>query len=100
MKRALIPLSFLLAGAPMVAAAECYTVYDKAGRIIYRNTFIPIDLSKPVSEAMRSLFPDGQLVISPDAGTCTPVSPSSPVSPMAGEAAPDPTPTRMTFKGR
>ena len=100
MKNAVIPLAFVLGCVPSLVQAECYTVYDKAGRIIYRNTFIPIDLSKPVSEAMRSLFPDGQLVISPDAGTCTPVSPSSPVNPMAGEAAPDPTPTRMTFKGR
>jgi hypothetical protein len=100
MKLALVPVSLLLAGAPMLAAAECYTVYDKAGRIIYRDTFIPIDLSKPVTEALRPLFPNGQLIISPDAGTCTPVSPSSPVNPMAGEATPDSSTTRMTYKGR
>jgi hypothetical protein len=100
MKRALVPFLLLLAGAPLAAAAECYTVYDKAGRIIYRDTFIPIDLTKPVTEALRPLFPDGQLVISPDAGTCTPIAPSSPVNPMAGEALPDPAPTRMTYQGR
>jgi hypothetical protein len=49
---------------------------------------------------LRPQFPGGQLIISPDAGTCTPVSPSSPVNPMAGEATPDPSTTRMTYKGR
>lgn len=100
MRRALFPLTLLLAGAPLAAAAECYTVIDKAGRIIYRDTFIPIDLSKPVSEAMRTLFPGGQLIISPDSGTCTPVAPSSPVNPVAREVAPESSTTRMTYKGR
>jgi hypothetical protein len=100
MNRAIIPLATLLACAPLAAAAECYTVYDKAGRIIYRDTFIAIDLSKPITEALRPLFPGAQLVISVDTGNCTPIAPSSPVNPMAGEAAPDPTTTKMTYKGR
>ncbi|HSD52975.1 MAG TPA: hypothetical protein VLC47_02360 [Burkholderiales bacterium] len=100
MKNAVIPLALALACIPSLVRAECYTVYDKAGRIIYRDTFIPIDLSKPITEALQPLFPGGQLIIAVDTGTCTPIVPSSPVNPMAGEAAPEPSTTRMTYKGR
>ena len=100
MKNAVIPLALALACIPSLGRAECYTVYDKSGSIIYRDTFIPIDLSKPITEALRPLFPGAQLIISVDTGTCTPVAPSSPVNPMAGEAAPEPSTTRMTYKGR
>jgi hypothetical protein len=96
----MIPLALVLGCVPALVQAECYTVYDKAGRIVFRDTFIPVDLSKPVSEAVRTLFPGGHLVIAVDTGTCTPIAPSSPVSPMQGEAPPDSSTTKMTYRGR
>jgi hypothetical protein len=69
------------------AWAECYTVYDRAHRIVYRDTRTPIDLSGPIGEAMRAWYPGGHLVIGGDPRTCTPIDPRAPVDPMSGAGA-------------
>lgn len=77
----------LLALASSSAWAECYTVYDQRHRIVYRDTRAPIDLSGPITEAMRAWSPGGHLVIGGDPRGCTPIDPRLPVDPMSGAAA-------------
>jgi len=86
MKRALMFLAVLLGGMPMYASAMCYIVYDAQSRIVYRNTSTPIDLSGPITPALRAKFPGGQLVITDDMTGCTPIDPSAPFDPFTGAA--------------
>jgi hypothetical protein len=85
MKRPLTLLLAALVSSP--AWAECYTVYDRANRIVYRETRTPIDLSGPIGAAMRAWYPGGHLVIGGDPRGCTLIDPSAPVDPMTGAAA-------------
>lgn len=85
MKRLVILLLLGLASSP--AWAECYTVYDRAGRIVYRDVRTPIDLSGSIAAAMRAWFPGGHLVIGGGTRGCTPIDPRAPVDPMSGAAA-------------
>jgi hypothetical protein len=84
MKRPVILL--LLGLVSSTAWAECYTVYDRANRIVYRDVRTPIDLSGPIGEAMRAWFPGGHLVIGGGPRGCTPIDPQAPVDPMSGAA--------------
>jgi hypothetical protein len=89
----------LLAGwLPLHAAAVCFTVFE-GDRIVYRDLSSPIDLSGPISDAMRGKYPGGQLIISTQDDNCTlitavtavnirspaeapaPMAPSKPVAP-------------------
>jgi hypothetical protein len=88
MKLAFIPLALVLGALASPAAAECFTVFDSANRIIYRSDATPIDLSGRIGPALQALFPGGQLIISDDDRSCTFISPASPVSVMAGIVAP------------
>lgn len=86
MKPVFFPLALVLGAVALPAAAECFTVYDSANRIIYRSDSSPIDLSGRIGPALQAQFPGGQLIISDDDRSCTFISPASPVSVMAGMA--------------
>ena len=87
MKRALMLSAVLLGGMPSYGAAMCYVVYDAQSRIIYRNTTTPVDLSGPISQAVKAKFPGGQMVIVDDNSGCSPIDPSAPFDPFTGAAA-------------
>jgi hypothetical protein len=98
-RNAITPLVLLLCAVATPARGECYTVYDRASRIVYRSELTPIDLSGPIRAGLQKTFPGGQLVISGDVQRCTRIEPSSPVDPMTGAAAPaDTAPTRVPMK--
>jgi hypothetical protein len=51
---------------PLIAAsfdaAACYTVYDRANRIVYQGEEAPVDMSRPLHETVPARYPGGQLV--------------------------------------
>ncbi len=55
---------------PALAEANCYSVYDAQNRLSLQTAVAPIDLSRPISEAMRTRFPGGFLVMIPDTANC------------------------------
>jgi hypothetical protein len=55
---------------PAAAEANCYTVYDAQNRLSYQSNVTPIDLSIHISDAMRTRFPSGYLVMIPDESAC------------------------------
>jgi hypothetical protein len=84
-------LAAVLGALPAVAQALCYTVYGANQVIIWRGTDTPIDLSRPVHEGMRKVFPQGSfLVIEEDTRSCTPVGPADFFGPMPGLTGPVP----------
>lgn len=72
----------LLAGANAMA---CYTVYDNAGRVMYRGLDTPVDMSLPLHEALnRARFPGGASLVFDQTATCTPVSVAQASRPSGG----------------
>ncbi len=67
-----LPCLTLLAATllPAVASANCYSVYDTQNRLNYQSNVAPIDLSLRISDAMRSRFPTGYMVMIPDGEDC------------------------------
>ena len=61
----------LLAGANAMA---CYTVYDKASRVVYRGMEAPVDMSQPLHEALAGRFPAGASMVFEQGVLCAPVS--------------------------
>ncbi|AMO24569.1 hypothetical protein GCM10027034_11410 [Ramlibacter solisilvae] len=57
----------LLALAPLQALA-CYTVYDRADRVVYHGDKPPVDMSRPLHETVPERFPGGHMVF--DAQQC------------------------------
>lgn len=70
MKRILAPLILLAGMLPLPALAVCFTVFD-GDRIVYRDLATPVDLSEPISDAMRNKYPRGQLIISTEDDHCS-----------------------------
>src|SRR4249920_876387 len=87
MQRLVILFVVLLGAFHSPAWAQCFTVYNPAGWVIYRGPTTPVDLSGSISQAMRTRFPGGQLVIEDTAPRCTPIDPGYPVNPRTGAAA-------------
>jgi hypothetical protein len=61
-----IHLKYLLL-CPLLAVASfnataCYTVYDRANRIVYQGEEAPVDMSRPIHETLPARYPGGQLV--------------------------------------
>jgi hypothetical protein len=57
--------SFLLAGlfaAASLPALACYTVYDRANRVMYQGDQPPVDMSRPVHETVPARFPGGTMI--------------------------------------
>jgi hypothetical protein len=89
MKRILAPLILLAGLLPLPALAVCFTVFD-GDRIVYRNLATPVDLSEPISDAMRGTYPNGQLIISPEDDNCTLITAVTAVNIRAPAEAPAP----------
>ncbi|MEO6364258.1 MAG: hypothetical protein ABIO71_13590 [Caldimonas sp.] len=99
---------------PVLAHANCYSVYDAQNRLAFQSNEAPIDLSRRISDAMASRFPGSYLVMIPDESACREVR-SGPVvrprfdalglgaSPNIGERALQTSPllrgTRVTGEG-
>jgi len=86
MKRALMLSAVLLGGMPTYGSAMCYIVYDAQSRIVYRAPYTPINLSGPITPALRAKFPGGHMVIADDTTGCTLIDPSAPFDPFTGAA--------------
>ena len=56
--------------APAIAHANCYSVYDAQNRLTYQSAVAPIDLSRRISDAMGTRFPNAYLVMIPDESAC------------------------------
>jgi hypothetical protein len=89
MKRILAPLILLAGLLPLPALAVCFTVFD-GDRIVYRALATPVDLSEPISDAMRDKYPRGQLIISPEDDKCTLITAVTAVNIRAPAEAPAP----------
>jgi hypothetical protein len=68
----------LLAAASFNAAA-CYTVYDRANRILYQGEEAPVDMSRPIHETLPARYPGGQLVFD-NQTDCTAIDVRSPTA--------------------
>ena len=55
---------------PITSFAECYTVYDKSDKPVYKSFEPPFDLSIPISEGIKSKFPGGYLIQSNERSSC------------------------------
>ena len=44
------------------ANATCYTVYDSKDQQVYHALRVPVDMSRPLREALASKYPGGHLV--------------------------------------
>lgn len=59
-------LQRLLFGALLAAGAcqamACYTVYDRANRVMYQGEQPPVDMSQPIHQGLQARFPGGHLV--------------------------------------
>ncbi|MGB8436537.1 MAG: hypothetical protein WCE38_20000 [Burkholderiales bacterium] len=89
MKRILAPLILLAGLLPLPALAVCFTVFD-GDRIVYRDLATPVDLSQPISDAMRDKYPRGQLIIAPENDNCTLITAFTSVNIRAPAEAPAP----------
>jgi len=67
----------LAATAAAFQAQACYTVYDGSGRVTWRSTQAPVDMSLPLHDTLPQRFPGGHMVFdSTDA--CQAVVPAAP----------------------
>lgn len=74
MKRIGLLFATVLGALPAGALAMCYTVYGANQVVIWRGTDTPIDLSRPIHEGMRRVFPPGsRLLIEEEMRSCTPI---------------------------
>jgi len=89
MKRILALLTLLAGWLPLHATAVCFTVFE-GDRIVYRDLVSPIDLSGPISDAMREKYPRGQLIISTQDDNCTLITPITAVNIRSPAEAPAP----------
>jgi hypothetical protein len=84
----LLPAAALIA-LPMLASANCYSVYDGQNRLTFQSSVAPIDLSERISDAMKAHFPGRFLVILPDDSDCVEFRSGSTVSPRFDAGAGD-----------
>jgi hypothetical protein len=43
-------------------AAACFTVYDRADRVVYQSQTPPVDMSRPLHETLPARFPGGHMI--------------------------------------
>ncbi len=89
MKRILATLILAAGWLPLHAGAVCFTVFD-GDQIVYRDLASPIDLSGPISDALRDKYPRGQLIISTEDENCTLITAVTAVNIRAPAEAPAP----------
>ncbi|NKE65893.1 hypothetical protein RAMLITH_08685 [Ramlibacter sp. RBP-2] len=80
-------LTSLAAAAAWLPAHACYTVYDAAGRVAYRSTQAPVDMSRPLRDTLPQRFPGGHMVFDA-ASTCDAIVPEAPRRVAAAGPAP------------
>lgn len=51
-------------------ASACYTVYDNANRVLYQGFDAPVDMSRPLHEAMRGRYPAGAQLVFDQSNQC------------------------------
>jgi hypothetical protein len=56
-------LVLLLVGVSPLVFADCYSVIDPNGNVVYQAVDSPIDLSRPVSEGLAVSYPGHHLII-------------------------------------
>ncbi|MBA2674603.1 hypothetical protein, partial [Ramlibacter sp.] len=66
LKLALISTLALAAGQAMA----CYTVYDSSNRVLYQSVQPPVDMSRPLHEALQRRYPGSSMVFEQGAN-CT-----------------------------
>ncbi len=71
--RTLLACVLALAGTQALA---CYTVYDRAGRVVYNEETPPVDMSRPLHETLPARFPGAHMVFDEQA-TCDSIVPVS-----------------------
>lgn len=62
---------------PSLASASCFSIYSGQDKLVYQSTVNPVDLSLPLSQALRPRFPNSLMVMDPDDSSCTEVGPGS-----------------------
>lgn len=88
MKRIGLLFATVLGALPAGALAMCYTVYGANQVVIWRGTDTPIDLSRPIHEGMRRVFPPGsRLLIEEETRSCTPIGPADFFGPLRTDRA-------------
>jgi hypothetical protein len=68
----------LLLGLAAGQALACYTVYDRAGRVVYNDEAPPVDMSRPIHETLPARFPDAHMAFDTQTA-CDSIAPLSPV---------------------
>ncbi|WP_406626087.1 hypothetical protein [Acidovorax sp. SDU_ACID1] len=63
MRLTLCSLALALASMAPIAQAACYTVYGKDGSMIYRDQVTPVDLGRPVGDAVPERFGTGASMV-------------------------------------
>ena len=43
-------------------AMACYTVYDRAGTVVYNGAEAPVDMTRPLHETLPARFPGGHMI--------------------------------------
>jgi hypothetical protein len=75
LKQSLLALFLGFAAGQVLA---CYTVYDRSGRVVYNEATPPVDMSRPIHEALPARFPGAHMVFDTQAD-CDSIAPLSPV---------------------
>ncbi len=72
----------LLAATCLPAAAACYTVYDRANRVVYQGADAPVDMSMALHDALAARYPGTHMVF--DTLTDCPSIPIARQAPVTG----------------
>ena len=52
------------------ATAACFTVFDAADRVVYQSTAPPVDISRPISQAVAAVYPRNYHLLMADDSYC------------------------------
>jgi hypothetical protein len=72
-------LPALVLGLAAGQVLACYTVYDRAGRVLYNEESPPVDMSRPLHETLPARFPGSHMVFDTEAA-CDAITPLAPVN--------------------
>ncbi len=67
----------ILVAMMSTASGMCYTVYGPSDEILVRSNKAPVDLSLPLSVAVKNRFPNSYLVASADNSACSEIDNSA-----------------------
>lgn len=75
-------------GLASVNAMACYTVYDRANRVVYNAQTAPVDMSRPIHETLPTRFPGATMVFG--LGTDCPREQPAQLMPIPAPSRPSP----------